>query len=104
MGTEFAALPTEARPLAERMSAQCQRAWGRPWVDHLEYVLWYATVNGPMRYGAAELEAGELAELAQAARDAQLWITRDRDGAFRALSLRDWQDRFTANVEILTPD
>ena len=104
MSTAFAGLPPEAQALAERMSRACRRSWGRCWVDHLEYVLWYATVNGPMRYGAADLEAGELAALAQAARDAQLWITRDRDGAFRALSLRDWQDRFTANVEMLKPD
>lgn len=93
-----------AAALQAFMSALCRDAYDRAWADHLEYVLWHALRHGPMRFGRSELDAGSLAELRRLADACDRWVTRERDGSFRALPLAAWQDRFAANFELLRMD
>lgn len=86
------------------MSALCRDAYGSDWADHLEYVLWHALSQGPMRFGRSRLDAPALAELRRLADAGGRWVTRERDGAFIALPLAAWQDRFAANFELLRMD
>lgn len=94
----------EARELERYMKALCREAYGSEWIDHLEYALWHACINGPMRYGRLELEREHLDDLRELSDACGGWISRDRAGAGRWLPLTAWQDRYSANVEIVHLD
>lgn len=93
-----------AAALQAFMSALCHDAYERDWADHLEYVLWHALAQGPMRFGRSDLDAGRLAELRRLADACGAWVTREVDGSFRAVPLAAWQDRFASNFELLRMD
>lgn len=97
-------LSPEAEQLRAHMAQLCCRAWGCDWVDHLEYALWHAMVQGPMRYGRLELTAAQLAKL-RALRDAcGGWIMHDRTRGIRFVPLDAWQDLYSGNVELIHMD
>ncbi|MEE4361169.1 MAG: hypothetical protein V2I63_06550 [Pseudomonadales bacterium] len=98
------ALDGPARTLQGYMSRLCRSAYDRDWVDHLEYSLWYALVQGPMRFGRIELGDAELAELRRLSRACGGWIQTDRDGAVRWVPVEAWQDRYSANVDLIRLD
>ncbi len=93
-----------AAALQAFMSALCRDAYACDWADHLEYVLWHALAQGPMRFGRSQLDARSLAELRRLADACGCWVTRERDDSFRALPLAAWQDRFVSNFELLHLD
>lgn len=100
----MSALSAEAEQLRACMSSLCLRAWGRDWADHLEYALWHALVQGPMRYGHVELTAECIAKL-RSLRDAcGGWIMQDRAGGFRFVPLDAWQDLYCGNVDLIHMD
>jgi hypothetical protein len=103
-GEHAPAFSPAAQLLRERMSALCRRAYGSDWVDHLEYALWHALVQGPMRYGRLDLDADQIADL-RALRDAcGGWITMDRSGRIDWMPLAEWQDRYSGNVDLVRMD
>lgn len=83
------------------MSALCRDAYGVDWADHLEFALWHALVNGPMRYGQLLLTARHLDELRRLRDACGGWILVQRDGVVRQVSLQAWQDLYTGNVELV---
>lgn len=94
----------EQRELERYMKLLCRHAYGLEWSDHLEYVLWHACINGPMRYGQLQLSQEHLDDLRDLSAACEGWITRDRQGEPRWLPLPAWQDRYSANVDIIRMD
>ena len=54
------------------MSEISQHAYGDPWIQHLEFVLWYAIVNGPMSYGRRGIMATDIERLREATAEGPL--------------------------------
>lgn len=92
------------RELERYMKALCREAYGQEWAEHLEYVLWHACVNGPMRYGRLDLTQEHLDDLRTLSDACKGWITRDGDAQPHWLPLAAWQDRYAANVDIVHLD
>ncbi|MCC5888567.1 MAG: hypothetical protein JJT88_19190 [Gammaproteobacteria bacterium] len=94
----------EHRELERYMKMLCRMAYGLEWTDHLEYVLWHACIQGPMRYGRLDLTQEHLDDLRDLSDASDGWITRDVQGVPCWLPLREWQDRYASNVDIIRLD
>ncbi|HSG89809.1 MAG TPA: hypothetical protein VLA56_11400 [Pseudomonadales bacterium] len=97
-------LSPAARALRAHMSTLCRHAYGSDWADHLEYALWHALVQGPMRYGRLDLDAARIAELRRLRDACGGWITMDRGGRIHWMPLAEWQDRYSGNVDLVRMD
>ncbi len=92
----------DAIALREYMSDISGKAYCAGWVEHLEYALWWAIVNGPMKYGRYEITQNDIETLRKLCRRCEGWIYFDDDkGGESWTSLADWQDRFNRNVELV---
>lgn len=100
----MSALEPAAEALRAHMAGLCREAWGTEWIDHLEYALWHALVQGPMRYGRLALTAEHLATLRRLRDDCGGWVMRDRAGDIRFVSLDAWQDLYSSNVDLVHMD
>lgn len=100
----MSALSPEAELLRAHMAGLCRHAWGSDWVDHLEYALWHALVQGPMRYGRLELTATHLATLRKLRDACGGWIMQDRTHGLRFVPLEAWQDLYSGNVDLIHMD
>ena len=89
----------------QRYMAELSRcAYDRDWIDHLEYVLWYAMGRGALRYGHMEIDNSIRAELRRLATACGGWITREIDDSFSLVPLSEWQDRFVARFDLVAMD
>ncbi len=88
--------------LRESMIAISLRAFAVDWVDHLEYVLWHMVVNGPMRYGRTFVTQSDIDNLRQLSHRCDCWIYVDRYRGEQCVSLIEWQDVYTHNIDLVT--
>ncbi len=90
--------------LQRYMATLSRKAYDHDWIDHLEYALWHAVGRGALRYGRIEIDDAVRADLRRLATACGGWIARETDGSFSLVPLREWQDRFVANFDIVTMD
>ncbi len=91
----------EAKQLMTYMSEPSERAYSAGWMEHLEYVLWHAIINGPMRYGRLEITSGEIDELQRLRHACGGWIYFDDTSGETWLPIQEWQDLFTTNIDLV---
>jgi hypothetical protein len=94
-------LDANARDLRDFMSELCQRAYGAGWIQHLEFALWHAVVNGPMTYGRLEIAEPHIAELRRLSDLSGGWVYVDDELGERSIPLEEWQDVFSRNIDIV---
>lgn len=86
----------ELRMLMREIAARAYRD-GRQ--EHLEYVLWYALIHGPMRYGLTTITGDEIDRLRALSNACGGWYYVDREHCEHFVELAAWQDLFTRNFD-----
>ena len=97
-------LDTRSRALRDFMRELCQQAYDTDWLQHLEFALWHAVVNGPMTYGRLEITAPHIAELRRLSDLCGGWVYVDEELGERMIPLEEWQDLFSRNIDIVQMD
>jgi len=90
-----------AKTLMKYMLDISEKAYHTGWVDHLEYVLWYAVVNGPMAYGHYQITEEDISTLRKLSYSCEGWIYFNESIGESWVPINEWQDIFTKNVEFV---
>ena len=85
---------TAAKALAYYMSGLSQDAYCAGWMDDLEFDLWHAVVEGPLRYGCLDLTREYIQHLSTLSQACGGWIMWR--GGQEFVSLSEWQSVYIA--------
>lgn len=87
-------LTTQQRLLADAMSDISERCYYAGWMLDLEYHLWYAVVNGPIKYGHGEVTDEDIRKLKLLSMECGCWIIFDDDSEETAIGITAWKAMF----------
>ena len=82
-------LNTTQSRLMTVMSDISERCYYAGWMQHLEYHLWYAVLNGPIRYGQDNITQSDIDILKDLATSCQSWIVFEEHEI--AIGLDQWK-------------
>ncbi|MGO9994853.1 MAG: hypothetical protein ACLPTF_20395 [Steroidobacteraceae bacterium] len=88
-------LSTDARALADYMSALSEKTWFAGWMRDLEYMLW-SVVNGEKSQGRLNLTGAQVAKLKSLSDACQGWIVFRGDTEETFVPSPEWIRLFTA--------
>ncbi|MEJ2130691.1 MAG: hypothetical protein P8Y95_03500 [Gammaproteobacteria bacterium] len=88
-------LSAEAHELWDYMSLLCEEAYNVSWIQHLEYALWYAVINGPMQYGRMKITERHIAHLKRLSTACAGWIAFDRTW----VRTDEWERMYRDNLD-----
>ncbi len=91
----------EAWALHEAMEAIAARAYPSGRQQHLEFVLWYALIHGPMEYGRTQVSREDIQQLRDLSDACGGWIVMAKPGTPRWLQAAEWQDLFTRKIDLV---
>ncbi len=91
----------EAQALHRAMEAIAARAYPSGRLQHLEFVLWYAMIHGPMKYGQATISQQDIDSLRTLSDACGGWIVMDKPGKPRWVRATEWQDLFTRKIDLV---
>jgi hypothetical protein len=87
-------LTKEQQALMLLMSDISEEAWCAGWMEDLEYVLWYAVLHGPIKYGFEVIDIQIIEQLKDLASKTGCWIIYDDNTRETAIPLVEWQKMF----------
>lgn len=87
-------LTEQQRLLATTMSDISERCWHAGWMQNLEYALWHAVVNGPIKYGQGTVSREDIDALKWLSRAADCWIIFDGEAQEVAIGMTPWKAMF----------
>ena len=93
-----------AAALANYMSKLSESAYHAGWMMHLEFALWHGIVTGPFRYGRLDLTQTHLDELRRLSDACGGWIYFDAKEGETWVSLTEWQDMYSRNIDLVELD
>jgi len=89
-------LDDNAQKLADYISSLSLKAYHQDWIQHVEFVLWHAIVQGPIRYGHLDITAEHIKQLRFLSDQCEGWIFYHRSDGLRWVPLFEWQDIYTS--------
>ncbi len=93
-------LTKQQQELADYMSRISERCYTASWMKNLEYILWHAISSGPRKYGQDFITSIDIQELLQLSINCNSWIIFDEMLEEIALSLTDWERKFSYQTSI----
>lgn len=80
------------------MSDISERCYSCGWMEHLEYVLWDAIINGERKYGHRIIAQRDISQLGAISKDCQSWIIFDDERGETAIDLEVWAKMYASIV------
>ena len=88
------ALTSEQKLLAEVMRGISERCYCAGWMEHLEYILWDALINGQKKYGQDVITRNDIEQLKRLSEKCNCWIYFDDVSEETAIDLELWRQKF----------
>ena len=95
-------LSEQSQLLADYMSELSRQAFQNNWVQHLEFMLWHAIVQGPMHYGDIYITEAHIKRLRFLRDQCRGWVYYHRTEGLIWVQLPAWQDIYTSNYDPVT--
>lgn len=96
----ISSLTKEQSELTDCMSRISEKCYSAGWMKNLEYVLWNAVCSGPIKYGHDFITSSDIEELLRLSNNCNSWIIFDEMLEEIALSLTDWEKKFSYQKSI----
>lgn len=87
------------RALADLMSDLSEKCYYAGWMEHLEYVLWDAVINGERRYGREVIDLSDIKRLKELSDACGGWIYFDDNTEETAIPLPMWQTMYAEKID-----
>lgn len=86
------------RALADIMSDISEECYCAGWMEHLEYVLWDAVINGERKYGRELIDAAKIKRLKELSEACGCWIYFDEVSEETSMPINAWQKKYSEMV------
>jgi len=83
-------LDPDQSQLANLMIDISERCYSAGWMADLEYILWYAVINGQRKYGHGIIPQDDIDELQKLSKACYAWIYFDDENEETAINLDIW--------------
>ncbi len=92
-------LNDDAQQLADYMTTLSRQAYHQDWIQHVEFVLWHAIVQGPIRYGHLDISDEHIEHLRFLSDQCGGWVFYHRSAGPCWVPLIEWQDIYASKFD-----
>lgn len=78
------------------MSDISEEAYTAGWMSNLEYALWGAVLNGPVKYGRYFISQDDINTLIKLSNEFNCWIYFDHDTLETAIPITEWREKYNS--------